>query len=118
MDAITFFKEKQRMTKECTIECCKCPLSYENNEEGLACSILERYYPEKAVEIIENWSKKHPIKTRQSEFLKLYPKADLEDGILVIRPCELDSDMECFEGDQMCYSCKKRYWLEEIGGDE
>ena len=46
MDAITFFEEKQRMTKECTIECCKCPLSYENNEEGLACSILERYYGE------------------------------------------------------------------------
>lgn len=81
MDVITFFKEKQRMTKECTIECCKCPLSYENNEEGLACSILERYYPEKAVEIIENWSKKHPIKTRQSEFLKLYPKAALKDGV-------------------------------------
>ena len=47
MDAATFFKEKQRMTKECTIDCCKCPLSYENNEEGLACSILERYYPER-----------------------------------------------------------------------
>lgn len=113
MDAVTFCKEKQRMTKECTIKCYKCPLSYEKNEKGLVCSILERYYPEKAVEIIENWSKKHPIKTRQSEFLKLYPKAALKDGVLAINPCELDSDIKCFEEDKTCYPCRKRYWLEE-----
>lgn len=118
MDAITFLKEKNRLTKQCSIKCSECRLSFIKNEKDLTCSVLEIEYPEKVVEIVENWSKEHPIRTRQSELLKQYPNAVLEKGVLVIRPCELDSDMECFEGDQMCYSCKKRYWLEEIGGDE
>lgn len=113
MDAVTFLKEKNRLTKQCNIKCSECRLSFIKNEKDLTCSVLEIEYPEKVVEIVENWSKEHPIRTRQSEFLKLYPKAALKDGVLAINPCELDSDIKCFEEDKTCYPCRKRYWLEE-----
>lgn len=118
MDAITFLKEKNRLTKQCNIDCSKCHLSFAKNEKDLTCSVLEIEYPEKYVEIVENWSKEHPIRTRQSEFLKQYPNAVLEKGVLAVRPCDLDSDIECHDRDERCYSCKKNYWLEEIGEEK
>lgn len=33
---------------------------------------------EKAIEIVEKWSKEHPKKTRKSEFLKNYPQAVID----------------------------------------
>ena len=115
MNAVTFLKEKNRLTKQCNIKCSECRLSFIKNEKGLTCLALEKYCPEKVVEIVENWSREHSIKTRQSEFLKQYPNAVLEKGVLAFRPCDLDSDIECPDRDERCYSCKKSYWLKEIG---
>ena len=82
MDAIKFLKEKNRMTKKCSIDCSDCPLSSEKNTTGFACGDLQRVYSEIAVSIVEKWSEEHPPETRLSQFLKCYPNAMLrEDGV-------------------------------------
>ena len=118
MDAITYLREKNRMSKKCEIPCADCPLSWKNNEFGTNCYNLMMENPEKAVEIVEKWAKEHPKKTRQSEFLKMFPRAELVCGVLNIRPCELDSDIECISKDEKCYVCQERFWFEEIGEEE
>lgn len=78
MDAIKFLKEKNRMTKKCSIDCSDCPLSSEKNPTGFACGDLQRVYSEIAVSIVEKWSKEHSQETRLSQFLKYYPNAPLD----------------------------------------
>jgi hypothetical protein len=65
---------------------------------------------------VSAWSDSHPIKTRQSEFLKLFPNAKLDsNGVLAIRPCDIDS--KCCTDDEYlskCGTCAKDYWLTEV----
>lgn len=122
MDAVTFLKEKNRLTKQCSIKCSECRLSFIKNEKDLTCSVFEKEYPEKVVEIVENWSKEHPIRTRQSEFLKIFPNAmkgkDGNKGIIDICPFAVDTEFKCCEKYIDCVTCKKKYWLEDIGEEE
>lgn len=84
-----FFAEKRRMTRSteskfgiCKIDCKKCPLYLTNNgtSEKLSCTSIKKFYPEKAISIVQRWSDEHPQKTYLSEFLKYYPNAPLGDG--------------------------------------
>lgn len=77
MTALEYLKEKNRMTKKCSISCADCPLSSENNTTGFACSDFQGVHPEIAVSIVEKWSKEHPRKTILQDFLEKYPKAEL-----------------------------------------
>lgn len=90
-------------------------------EENEVYEYLDIRNPEKAVEIVEKWAAEHPAKTRQSEFLKMFPNAKLYDGekLLAYYPCDMDvrrsfKDEKCaaFKGD--CYMCRKEYWNEEM----
>ena len=118
MTAIEYLKAQNRMTKKCGIDCDKCPLSSRNNEADCACLELEQDYPEKAVEIVEKWAKEHPVKTRQSEFLKIFPNAPMDDydGSIKIRPCAVDNNYGHLEhcSSTTCHECKKKFWSEEI----
>lgn len=86
--AENYFAEKRRMTKEqqdgvCKLKCSGCPLSSFNNgsSDMIPCFAFEKFYPEKAIEIVQKWSDEHPQKTYLSEFLKNYPNAPLvHDG--------------------------------------
>lgn len=70
----------------------------------------------RAVKFVERWDAEHPIKTRQSEFLKLFPGADIDktDGCLNLNPCSIYKKMrkEC-EG-RKCSECRKAFWLAEV----
>lgn len=70
---------------------------------------------EKTYNIVEKWSDTHPVKTRQSEFLKMFPKAviDEDNGILCIRPCDIDESIGCTNG-KGCDDCYRKYWLAEV----
>lgn len=71
-------------------------------------------YPEEFVPIVEKWSKEHPVKTRQSEFLKMFPNAKMTElGSLKICPKDVDKDIKCVECGN-CSICQKEYWLEEV----
>lgn len=118
MDAVEFYKSMKRMCYSGEM-CEKCPLYNNFSEMGSVCDVLLHITDEKASRvksIVEQWSKAHPIKTRQSEFLKMFPNAKLSiDGVLAIRPCDIDSKC-CTDDDYLrkCGACAGDYWLTEV----
>ena len=114
MDAVEFLKARSRM---CNDNVCEgdCPLFYCCNDR-----IDDNMV--KLVSIVEKWAKEHPAKTRQSEFLKQWPDAEIGgDGLPSIAPCQLYKDIE--EKDENgvcckncgCAECRRDFWLKEIG---
>lgn len=84
-----------------------------------SCNDFIKQHPAEAVEIVERWAKEHPRKTRQSEFLKMFPRAGRdEDGLIVFCPEDFDSKFECplkwGSGHDPCSECRKNYWLAEV----
>lgn len=105
-----FLAEWSRMCYS-SYDCSNCPLA--NEFENINCDMNARQYPEKFINLVQNWSDDHPIKTRQSEFLKLFPKSKLEKGVLLIRPCVIEG--ECINLDKHeCGECREDYWLTEV----
>ena len=110
MDAMEFCKQLDRICKS-HWSCESCPLG-----DG-KCSI--RYIGrnrESVVKIVEQWAKDHPVKTRQSEFLKLFPNAPKSGRVLDICPQNLNIDYmppkRC--ENISCGACKTDYWNEEV----
>jgi hypothetical protein len=66
-----------------------------------------------SIDEVEKWSKTHPVNTRQSEFLKLFPNAKMwsDDNFLSICPKKLDATRECLN---LCYDCCRKYWSEVV----
>ena len=105
MDAVEFIKQVRRMGKQ----------------KGEAiCFKLEEKDTE-IVDQVEQWAKENPAKTRQSEFLKQWPDAEIsDDGLPSIAPCQLDvrwihgeSQKDC-ENRGVCNKCRRDFWLKEI----
>lgn len=111
MDAVKYIKALRRLC-ESKRKCTECPLL---NKEESYCIVDTGEYAEKAVQIVEQWAKDHPVKTRQSEFLKMFPNAviDEDNGILCIKPCEIDESIGCTNG-KGCNDCCRKYWLTEV----
>ena len=79
-------------------------------------SVLGGWSAEAVVEQVEQWAKEHPIKTRQSEFLKMFPETEMINDYICICPSRVskkhrDSDTSCSIG---CDKCKRDFWLKEI----
>lgn len=110
LNAVEYFKEKNRMSDDCSIPCCNCQLSSYKNGYNTPCNTLELKHPEKALAIVENWSKEHPVKTCLDDFLEKYPNAPLEDdGTPTLCPHNLYKnaiDMSCLEDE--CSKCWKQ----------
>lgn len=103
-----------RMCKKIN-ECEDCPLGTKNNGDGIACSSLMIKAPDKANEIILKWCEEHPVQTRQSEFLKTFPNAKMDnDGVLVCCPNWADKNFRCNMDGKTCTECRKEYWLAEV----
>ena len=120
MDAIKYFKEAVRMCKSSS-GCENCLFNKGFDEypvfpcrSSLSCK--ERVAIEECVSIVEKWSAEHPMKTRQSEFLKMFPNADIRNGIILICPRKIDQNSitseECKE--LACSECQKKYWFAEV----
>ena len=113
MDAVKYLKEKARMTQLCKIGCCNCELSSLKHSGYNDCLVFELANPEEAVAIIEKWSDEHPVKTRQSEFLKIFPNAALDDDHIDICPKDIDTKI-IIDCRRMCRDCEREYWLAEV----
>lgn len=112
MDAVKFVNEWNRMCKYYSDSCKKCDMN--SNGEGVMCIPLLRKDPEKAVSIVENWASNHPVKTRQSEFMKLFPNVILNEcESIAICPRIVDANFGECEG-AGCLKCEKEYWLAEV----
>lgn len=108
MDAVEYVKQHERMCNHYT-NCDDCPAG---DYEG--CSSLNGIF--KLVLIVEQWAKEHPVKTRQSEFLKMFPNANLDDyGISLIAPCDVyDEERKSGCWENGCDKCRHNFWLKEI----
>ena len=122
MNAVEFLKEKNRMCN--TFNLCDGGGYKETCElykEGLSCADYINAHPEKAVEIVERWAKEHPRRTRQSEFLKMFPRASMaNNGTIDFCPNNFDKEFTCpekvsiYQGECQCPDCRRKYWLEEV----
>ena len=114
MDAVEYVKQRERMC-DYYVNCGDCPAG---NYEG--CASLNEI--PNMVPIVEKWAKEHPVKTRQSEFLKQWPDAEIgDDGYPSVAPCQLYKDMEEKDENGVCCKtcgcgiCRRDFWLKEIG---
>lgn len=129
MDAVEYLKTIKRMCELHKPMCwgednhTPCELRIKANAKGMTCCDYTTTFSKEAVEIVEKWAKEHPIKTRQSEFLKSFPDARLFDGVLAIDPCKINSSRfdskECRTycdefGVLSCDKCREQFWNEEI----
>ena len=106
MDAVEFIKQVRRMGKQ---------------KGEVICFKLEEKDTE-IVDQVEQWAKEHPVKTRQSEFLKMWPDAEIgDDGLPSIAPCQLNVELlQCESQDDcenrgVCDKCRRDFWLKEVG---
>ena len=120
MDAVEYIKALHRLCKTQRI-CNGCPLRNKGTCIAGLCDDGLCDGAEKAVPIVEQWAKDHPVKTRQSEFLKMFPNANLKN-ITRLLPCSIDSNMNplrCAEYGYLsitcrCDRCRFDYWNEEV----
>lgn len=101
-------------------DCNECPV-YKNN----TCSMIgfDDYSTksiEETVSKAEQWAKDNPVKTRQSEFLKMFPNAKTMGGVIAICPNDIDSTYRNMEycDHSFCEECAKKYWNEEVADND
>lgn len=117
MDVVKFIEERNRMCRYFDNGCDGCPASNACKDE-LCCAVgQESTIDAKAqIAIVEKWSKENPRKTRQSEFLKLFPEANVDgDGCLTLIPCQFYQNMyiEC-DDRYKCAECRRKFWNQEV----
>ena len=117
MDAVEFFKTVNRLCENQS--CRECPVCKEGvcmvmNMVRLDGGLVESI--EETVSKVEQWAKDHPVKTRQSEFLKMFPNAPKSGRVLDICPQNLNIEYmppkRC--ENISCGACKTDYWNEEV----
>ena len=97
--------------------CSECPISL-NTEECPNFNNIDAVN-----NIIYEWCNKHPIKTRQSELLKVFPniKINISDEVVDMCPLQFEKNCECenileklsLSDKTTCVECRKKYWLSE-----
>ena len=108
MDAVKFYSTFKRMCAE--TDCKDCLLDQK-------CRPSANVEPEEVVKLVEEWAKEHPVKTRQSELLKLFPNTKIDSGVIIFCPRNFLPEVEKNEyckGDKSCRECRKDYWLTEV----
>lgn len=113
MDNVLFLKTISRMCSSYDSECNGCPIAIEIKRKGeyLDCYGFIKLYIEEVVEVVEKWDKEHPVKTRKSALLEIFPTVILsEDGIPIICP----QDMGQIGCHTTCEECCKEFWMKEV----
>lgn len=111
MDAELFFKEYKRMCDSVT-DCKHCPLGeyfLPLYSDGYSCSHYCFDNPHYAANMVEQWSKEHPRKTRMQDFLEKFPNALLTGEMETPTSCckHLGYIKECIPG-RSCVECWKQ----------
>lgn len=117
MDALEFLMERKRLCSSykccvgCPFEKSSCVISHVTSDEDY----------ERMIATVEQWSKEHPRKTRQSVFLEQYPEAIIsDDGLPQVAPCQLcvgliyGKSIEDCEKRGLCAKCRRKFWMQEV----
>ena len=119
MDAVEFFKTVNRLCKNQSV-CNGCPIR-KNGMCMAGCGVVSVENIEEAVSKVKQWAKEHPIKTRQSELLKMFPNAKTDGGAVIFCPRnflpEVEGEAYCKKHDK-CRECRKDYWLAEVTNND
>lgn len=115
MDALEFLKEERRMCASFDAMCVKCPLG------DTGCCVIvgdtDREL-ENEVTAVEQWSKEHPRKTRQSVFLEQWPETEIDQyGYLMVCPKRISADCRIRYGNcanRVCSDCHREFWGQEV----
>lgn len=100
---LVYKEERKRM---CIKQACiNCDLKYDT------CNKVSELKSEH-IQIVQKWSDEHPVKTRQSELLKMFPNLKYEDYIGFC-PADFDLTMACVQYKD-CDACQKEFWLQEV----
>lgn len=104
MDAVEFLEQLKKRSKSNP--------DYYGEELNIA-----HIEPISLVSQVEQWAAEHPVKTRQSEFLKMFPDAPIypDTGLVRVSPCQVDRALcgNCPTGIN-CIECRKKFWLAEV----
>ena len=109
MDALEFLMERRRMCdshrycKGCPLEDGKCVVSDVAPDEDY----------KRIVAAVEQWSKEHPRKTRQSVFMEQWPNVIAHNGVIDILPCTIDQSLSKCDGKD-CFKCRREFWMQEV----
>lgn len=112
MEALEFLKERKRMCnsydgcKGCPFGDSKCVIDSTISDEDF----------KRIVATVEQWSKEHPRKTRQSVFLEQWPNCMMgDDGVVGLCPRNVDKMHACnvilFA---KCTDCRREFWMQEV----
>ena len=107
MDAIEFVKQLRRMDAKGVLK-----ENFIYLRDG-----REMDSPEDVVAEVVNWAKRNPCKTRQSSFIRHYPKVAIYKGVIGIKPCQIEEGYTpkyCTCDASRCVQCRKEYWLQEV----
>lgn len=114
MDVVKFVKSVNRLCKNQS-GCAKCPIWEKGmcmvgfDDDSVECI-------EETISKVEQWAKDNPVKTRQSEFLKMLPNAKIYNDVIWLCPksigCDYKPEENCNE--ISCFDCKRKFWLAEV----
>ena len=109
MDALEFLKERKRMCKSYP-RCDGCPLREPN------CNLTTDEDYTRAIITVEQCSKEHPRKTRQSVFLEQWPNCMMDhDGTVGMCPRNFDKNYICdLNRSAGCLDCRREFWMQEV----
>ena len=116
MDSLEFLRERKRMCDSYT-GCKGCPF---DDSKCVIDSTLSDDACERIGAPVEQWSKEHPHKTRQSVFLEQWPEARIgDDGVLQINPCSISTSHRnargnCVNMRRECPDCRREFWMQEV----
>lgn len=114
MDAVEFIKTRARICRAYE-DCENCPLDFFCTEEYIEQDSDD--FIDRVVKETKQWAKEHPVKTRQSEFLKMWPEVTVDKhGVCNLEPCNLCPSMLNSDGCSIsnCDKCRRDFWLKEI----
>lgn len=117
MDALKFIEERNRMCDyyrggNALSGCAECPAFQ------MMC-VSVRSVTAEYIAAVEQWSKEHPRKTRQSVFLEQWPEAEIADGVLQLDPCTISASHRnaldnCGATRRQCSDCRREFWMQEV----
>lgn len=113
MDIAEFFKTVNRLCKNRT--CGECPI-WKNGTCMADFGDDSVKSIEETISKVEQWAKDNPIKTRQSKFLKMFPKVPMKDDVIDICPATVVEGLKNAEhcNHILCEDCRKTFWLMEV----
>nr|DAO69356.1 MAG TPA: hypothetical protein [Caudoviricetes sp.] len=110
MDALEFLVERKRLCGSYK-GCVGCPFGA---AECVVRDMTSENTCKRIIAAVEQWSKEHPRKTRQSVFLEQWPNASVNEYGILFCPKTVNSTHICYCKDKSCTDCRREFWMQEV----